>query len=548
MKKVIFLIIATFLMLSCAQETPKTVFKKFDQSTEIAEQQNHENARMRFKLLQSHFLDMNAVFEPFEADLARFSEEDYLNLAPYLLEKDIPTIQESVKNRILSYEQIALFYLYRIRKFESDSTKALYSIITLNPNIIEEAREKDRSPREHDNYSLYGLPVLLKDNINTAGMPTTAGAVALMDNSNTDDAFIVKKLKEKGALILGKTNLSEWAYYFCTGCPLGYSAIGGQTLNPYGRKQFETGGSSSGSGVSAAANYAVVTVGTETSGSILSPSSKNAVVGLKPTIGVLSRTGIVPISSSFDTPGPMTKSVTDTAILLDAMLGEDTDDVTTQGVQYEKEYLSGLSKATLVGKRFGVMNYLLQDSIFKLTVERLKNAGAEIVYYDRLLLDYNDFRIALTAEMKKDLPAYISLYADPSVDVETVSDVVNFNQLDSIKRAPYNQGIFDRIVADTTSAKRLEYILADLNSKGRRFFEEPMNEYNLDAVLSINNYNAVNAAVGKFPCLTVPMGYSEAGEPKNLTFISKPFSEKKLIELGYAFEKLVKVRKAPAGY
>ena len=147
-------------------------------------------------------------------------------------------------------------------------------------------------------------------------MPTTTGAFALENNKNTEDAFIVTKLKENGALILGKANLSEWAYYFCSGCPVGYSAIGGQTLNPYGRKIFETGGSSSGSGVTVAANFAVAAVGTETSGSILSPSSQNSVVGLKPTIGLLSRTGIVPISSTLDTPGPLTKSVTDNAIFL----------------------------------------------------------------------------------------------------------------------------------------------------------------------------------------------------------------------------------------
>ena len=153
---------------------------------------------------------------------------------------------------------------------------------------------------------MYGMPVLIKDNINTSGMPTTAGAIALLENENTEDAFIIKKLKEAGALILGKSNLSEWAYYFCGTCPVGYSATGGQTLNPYGRAIFESGGSSSGSGASVAANYAVAAVGTETSGSITSPSSQNSVVGLKPTIGLLSRTGIVPISTTLDTPGPMT--------------------------------------------------------------------------------------------------------------------------------------------------------------------------------------------------------------------------------------------------
>ena len=154
---------------------------------------------------------------------------------------------------------------------------------------------------------------------------TTAGAVALMNNQ-TDDAFIVKRLKENGALILGKANLSEWAYFFCGECPSGYSAVGGQTLNPYGRKVLDTGGSSSGSAVAVAANLAPVAVGSETSGSILSPSSQNSVVGLKPTVGLLSRGGIIPISSTLDTPGPITRSVVDNAILLSAMAGKDPED------------------------------------------------------------------------------------------------------------------------------------------------------------------------------------------------------------------------------
>src|SRR5690606_43490 len=186
---------------------------------------------------------------------------------------------------------------YRIRKYESDNSFALNAIIALNPDVVEQARQKDREGAQAEaEFSLYGMPILLKDNINTHNMPTTAGAIALAENT-TGNAFIVERLLEAGALILGKVNLSEWAYYFCDGCPLGYSAVGGQTLNPYGRKIFESGGSSSGSAVAVAANYAVAAVGTETAGSILSPSSKNAVVGLKPTIGLLSRTGIVPISS-----------------------------------------------------------------------------------------------------------------------------------------------------------------------------------------------------------------------------------------------------------
>jgi len=547
MKKIaLFLIISSFI-LSCKKKELPVLFVKYDETTEILQQQNHEINRMKFKLIQSKYLDMNEVFKPFEEDLAYFSEKDYYNLEPYIIEQDIPSIQEAVERGILSYEKIALFYLYRIRKFESNNNFALHSIISLNPNIVNQAREKDKIKPENIINTLYGLPVLLKDNINTLGMPTTAGAFALENNKNTEDAFIVTKLKENGALILGKANLSEWAYYFCSGCPVGYSAIGGQTLNPYGRKIFETGGSSSGSGVTVAANFAVAAVGTETSGSILSPSSQNSVVGLKPTIGLLSRTGIVPISSTLDTPGPMTKSVTDNAIFLSAMLGEDSEDITTKGNNQQINYLEGLS-TSLKGKRLGAIKQLLSDSIYNATIEKLKNAGAEIIEFDPPQVRLNSFLTLLNIDMKHDLPVYLKNYADKNIEITSVEDVVNINLLDSIKRAPYGQQLFEGILKDTTLNEAFEEVKENLHKNGVEFLNTPIEEYQLDAVLSINNYHAGFAAVAKYPCLTVPMGYKNSGEPISLTFIAKPFQEQKLLQLGYAFEQLTKVRKLPEDY
>ena len=547
MKKIaLFLIISSFI-LSCKKKELPVLFVKYDETTEILQQQNHEINRMKFKLIQSKYLDMNEVFKPFEEDLAYFSEKDYYNLEPYIIEQDIPSIQEAVERGILSYEKIALFYLYRIRKFESNNNFALHSIISLNPNIVNQAREKDKIKPENIINTLYGLPVLLKDNINTLGMPTTTGAFALENNKNTEDAFIVTKLKENGALILGKANLSEWAYYFCSGCPVGYSAIGGQTLNPYGRKIFETGGSSSGSGVTVAANFAVAAVGTETSGSILSPSSQNSVVGLKPTIGLLSRTGIVPISSTLDTPGPMTKSVTDNAIFLSAMLGEDSEDISTKGNNQQINYLEGLS-TSLKGKRLGAIKQLLSDSIYNATIEKLKNAGAEIIEFDPPQVRLNSFLTLLNIDMKHDLPVYLKNYADKNIEITSVEDVVNINLLDSIKRAPYGQQLFEGILKDTTLNEAFEEVKENLHKNGVEFLNTPIEEYQLDAVLSINNYHAGFAAVAKYPCLTVPMGYKNSGEPISLTFIAKPFQEQKLLQLGYAFEQLTKVRKLPEDY
>ncbi|MBI9041272.1 amidase family protein [Lutibacter sp.] len=547
--KHIFLIVAIlFLSISCKQRELPVIFNKVDESSEIAKQQNHEIERMKFKLIQSKYLDMNAVFKPFENDLAYFSEKEYQNLLPYIIEKDIPSIQESVSNGILSYEKIVLFYLYRIRKFESSNDLVLHSIISLNPNIVAEARTKDKNKPKDIKYTLYGLPILLKDNINTIGMPTTAGAFALKENSTTDDAFIVKKLKDNGALILGKANLSEWAYYFCDGCPLGYSAVGGQTLNPYGRKLFETGGSSSGSGVSVAANYAVAAVGTETSGSILSPSSKNSVVGLKPTIGLLSRTGIVPISSTLDTPGPMTKSVIDNAIFLAAMTGVDNEDVTTLNVDVTVDYIKDLKSATIKGRRLGVIKDLMSDSIYKKNVDLLQKAGAVIVDFEPLKLQLDGFLTLLNIDMKYDLPKYLSACADKNLKIKSIEDIIQINLKDSLQRAPYGQQLFEGIVQDSTTIAELEVIKSNLNATGKQFFNEPMDSLNLDAVLSINNYHAGFAAVAKYPCLAVPMGYEKSGEPISLTFIAKPFQEQKLLQMGYAFEQLSKVRKQPKNY
>lgn len=546
MRKLILLVVIVLFTTSCKKENSKAYFKKYDESTELVTQQNHENNRMKFKLIQSKVLDMNTVFKPFKDELANFSEEEYKQLKPLILEQNIPSIQKSIKEENLSYEKLTLFYLYRIRKFESDSTKSLNSIIALNPNVVKEARERDKNKDNVSENSIFGMPILLKDNINTNNMPTTAGAIALAENKNTEDAFIVQQLKKEGALILGKVNLSEWAYFFCSGCPLGYSAIGGQTLNPYGRKIFETGGSSAGSGVAIAANYAVAAVGTETSGSITSPSSLNSVVGLKPTIGVLSRTGIVPISSTLDTPGPMTKNVIDNAIFLEAMLGLDKDD--SESIKNDYKFnLFDKYEFNFVKTKIGVLKPLLTDSIYALTIEKIKKAGAEIVELNPENPKFDGFLTLLNIDMKHDLPKYLSSSSDKNVKIKSVEDVTVFNLKDSILRAPYGQQLFDGIVKDSTTLEQLEVIKSNLNSEGKKYLQAIRTE-KLHAILSINNYHSGIAAVSKHPTLTVPMGYKDSGEPISLTFIGTPFSESKLLNIGYAFEQLTKMREMPKNY
>lgn len=524
----------------------------YNDSAEVAANANHETERMRFKLIQSKVLDKNDVFRPLYEEVSKLSEADYEALRPMILEQDILTIRNHIQEDRLTYENLVLFYLYRIYKYELDNTTTLNTVIALNEDVVAAARKLDELKKigtvSEMQHPIFGMPILLKDNINTYGMKTTAGSVALMNNE-VEDSFIVKELKKNGALILGKVNLSEWAYFLCSGCPVGYSAYGGQTLNPYGRRVFETGGSSSGSGTAVAANYAVAAVGTETSGSILSPSSQNSVVGLKPTVGLLSRSGIVPISSTLDTPGPMTKNVSDNAIILSAMLGRDVDD--KKSVQAAPGLLeTALNPKAITEMRLGaIVNLMETDSIYKLTVEKLEMLGAKIIRFTPPQVAMDGFLSILNLDMREDLPKYLQKYSDTAnVIITSVADAVRFNAVDSSVRIPYGQALFKGSIADSTSATELTQIKSNLEANGRKFFDEAMDKQKLDAVLSINNYHAGYAAVAKYPALTVPMGYKTSGEPIGLTFIGKPFTEVELLRLGAAFEKEFQARVLPKDY
>ena len=504
-----------------------------------------------YSVLDSKILDVDQLWEPFNQDLYQFTDTDYTRVKNLAFEKTIPEIQNAIAEAKLTYEDLVLFYLTRIKKYDRNNELSLNSVIALNPNVITEAKKLDLAKKEIDSYSIYGMPILLKDNINASGMPTTAGAVAF-ENNKTEDAFITKQLKANGALILGKANLSEWAYFFCNDCPSGYSAIGGQTLNPYGRKIHDTGGSSSGSGVSMAANFAVAAVGSETSGSILSPSSSNSIVGLKPTIGLLSRGGIVPISSTLDTPGPMTRSVVDNAILLQAMTGLDSEDSKAVSLKAPKtDYVSALKNLNpteyLKGIRLGYYNNY-KDTLYVTAVRELREAGAILVELERPEIDLPQFLRVLNLDMQKDLPDYITKYGSKELALKDLTEITAFNKEDSLIRMPYGQGLLYGVLADSASTEEFAAIKDTLERNGRQFFDEPIRSNNLDAVLSINNYMAGFAAVAKYPAITVPMGYKDTNEPMGLTFIAPTLSEAKLLELAYAYEVISKKRKTPVDF
>jgi amidase len=448
----------------------------------------------------------------------------------------------------MSYEELTVFYLARIRKLENDPARYLNAVISLNHAAVNRARELDAERRANPDAPrdpVFGMPLLLKDNINVAGMPTTAGAVALQNNF-AGNAFITERLLAKGAIILGKANLSEWAYFFCNDCPSGWSAMGGQTLNPYGRLQFGTGGSSSGSGASMAANYAALAIGSETSGSILSPSSANSLVGLKPTTGSLSRSGVVPISATLDTTGPMVRSVEDAVVLFNAMAGYDEEDTAMPLLSDDLQLV--YRDEPLAGVRLGAPESFVDNELFTGALGVLSVDDASIVEITLPELDFDGFGTMLGREMVRDLALYLRNHASPMVMINSVDELQAFNQQRPDIRMPYGQAEVDRMAELDVSADDLEESRDNLQSTARAAMEALFATNGLDVMMTLNNRNAGFAALANYPALTVPMGYEENGRPVGLTFIAPPFQEQMLVDVGARFESLTRARRLPPGY
>ena len=530
------------LALSC-NENEIIYWENYDETNEIIENSDHEITRMRYKRIQSISNDKNEIFRPFHSFLKSYNIEFHNSIKKHILNKNISYIQSKIDEDLFGYEDLVKFFIYRIYKYEMDKDLYLNSIISLNPNVISQARELDKNKSDNP---LYGIPILVKDNINVEGMVTSAGASAFRNNLVTDDAEVIKNLKKNNVLILGKLNMSEWAYYFCRPCPVGYSSLGGQTLNPYGRRIFESGGSSSGSGVSIAANFAVASLGSETSGSILSPSSRNSLVGLKPTIGSISRSGIVPISSFFDTSGPMTTNVLDNAILFNHMLGYDEND----SLSYEansiniNEMLNFDSSSIKIGyyERFA------EDSLMKIAIADLIKINAELKSITPKTYNLPYFRNILTSDMKRDLPKYILKYGSKELIVKNVDDIVKFNNTDSILYAPYNQILFKEIQKDSVSDVTLEVIKKKTRKDASKYLIDLMIENDIDVFISVDNSMAGIAAAAHYPALTIPMGYRKNGQPSNLTFVTSSRNEQLLYNIGFAYEKISNKRLIPKNY
>ena len=541
MRKVIIFFFA--FILSCSNN-PIIVWENYDESQEIEENSNHKISRMRYKRLQSLTKDRNEIFKPFYDFLKSYDIVYHDSIKDLILNQDISSIQSHISKGIFNYEDLVKFYIYRIYKFEMDTDLYLNSIISLNSEIINEAKELDRKNKP-DNL-LYGIPILVKDNINVEGMVTSAGASVFIKNFIDNNARVIDNLKKNNVLILGKLNMSEWAYYFCRPCPVGYSSLGGQTLNPYGRKVFESGGSSSGSGVSIAANFAAASIGTETSGSILSPSSKNSLVGLKPTIGSVSRSGIVPISSFFDTSGPMSTNVYDNALLFNSMIGyDDEDELSYSADKIDLEEMENFNPKNVVA---GISSNYLNDSLITIALNDLKIIGILNTVYNPEEYSLPSFRSILTSDMKRDLPTYISKYANKDIQILNVTDIIEFNNKDTLINAPYGQYLFNQIKKDKVSDSDLNQMKVNTKSLATNYLNKIMTNYDFDIFISVDNSMAGIAAAAHFPALTIPMGYRDDGQPSNITFITTSKNEQLLYNIAYRYEKQSKRRVAPIKY
>ena len=538
------LLTTLFLILTSCSNNDIITWENYDEKSEIIENSTHEISRMRYKRIQSLSSDKNKIFSPFYPFLKSYDLVYHESIKEFIVNKDISTIQAYISEDKFSYEDLVKFFIYRIYKHELDKNLYLNAIISLNPNVINEARELDKKAQK-DNL-LYGIPILVKDNINVKDLTTTAGASVFINNYVDNNAFVINQLKKNDVLILGKVNMSEWAYYFCRPCPVGYSSLGGQTLNPYGRKIFESGGSSSGSGVSVAANYALASLGSETSGSILSPSSKNSLVGLKATIGSLSRSGIVPISSFYDTSGPMTTNVYDNVLLFNAMIGYDKND--DQSYEANRININEMLDFNTSNIKVGLSNIYNNDSLIYNALQDLKKIGVKSVFYESKPYSIPDFRNILTSDMKRDLPKYISDYGNKSLTVKNIRDIVNFNNRDTFLHAPYNQILFKGILNDSTTNRKLEKMKEETRSNATDYLNKIMKDKNFDIFVSVDNNMAGIAAAAHFPALTIPMGYRKNGQPKNITFITRSNNEQLLYNLGFHYERVSMRRKTPDIY
>lgn len=486
-----------------------------------------------------------------------------------LEEATVAELSSMMQKGQMTSEQITTWYLARIRAIDPQ----INSMIEINPDAIAIAREKDRERRNRMlKGPLHGIPVVIKDNIDTADkMKTTAGSLALVDAPTPkQDAFIVTKLREAGAVIIGKTNLSEWANFRDNDSISGWSGRGGQTRNPYILDRNPCG-SSSGTGAAIAANLAAVGIGTETDGSILCPSSINGIVGLKPTVGLVSRSGIIPISATQDTAGPMCRSVADAAVLFDVIREHDEFDpaMYKKGVHFLDKYVSYLKADGLRGARIGVARdywgrNATVDKVTNAALEAMKSAGAELidVKFPNLRRFGDAEFTVLKYEFKDGLEKYLRSRGSRH---KTLDDLIKFNNDNAAKELKYfgQSTLIDSAKLGDLNSKEYKDALETCRKYAREEgIDEAVDKNKLDAIVGPSNAptwmidtvsgdcgsgyvsSSSMAAVAGYPNITVPAGFAKE-LPIGISFFGRAFTEHTLIKLAYSFEQATKARRKP---
>jgi amidase len=486
-------------------------------------------------------------------------------------EKTLAALQSDLSAGRVTSQKLVELYLARIRDLDQ-SGPTLRSVLAVNPRAADDARGLDEERAMGQlRGPLHGIPILVKDNIETADpLSTTAGSLALANNVTGRDAPIIARLREAGVVVLGKANLSEWANFRSTKSTSGWSAVGGLTRNPYALDR-NACGSSSGSGVAVAASLAAMAVGTETDGSVTCPAAVNGIVGLKPTVGLLSRRYIIPITSAQDTAGPMTRTVADAAELLAAMAGSDSGDPATREADARRtDYAAALSAGALAGKRLGVMRFTMGylpalDAVFDKAVDQIKAAGADVVTIDKFdgldAIDRQELTILLT-DFRKELNAYLAS-APPPVTTRTLKDLIAFNSANAAREMPhFGQELFEQSekTAGHDPSAYAKMREATAKAAGRDGIDALLQAHKLDALIAptlspawttdlVNGDHVIGGAttlpaVAGYPHLTVPMGFVQ-GLPVGLSFIGTAWSEAALLGMGYAFEQRTSARKPP---
>lgn len=486
-------------------------------------------------------------------------------------EYTIAQLQQGYDNGDFTVTEVVQAYLDRIEAID-DNGPMLNAVIQINPDALAIAAQLDTELKESGKRGpMHGVPVLLKDNIDTHDqMATTAGSRALTGSHPLQDSYIAMKLREAGAVIIGKANLSEWANFRGNLSSSGWSGVGGQTRNPYILDRNPCG-SSSGSGVAVSANLCMIAIGTETNGSIVCPSTANGIVGIKPTVGLLSRSGIVPISFTQDTPGPMARTVTDAAIALGALTGIDPNDSRTAASEGKAltDYTPFLREDGLKGKRLGWYTsargqHFKVDTLMQKSVDFLKSQGAEVVEIDNIYsreAGSLSFQVLLW-EFRDGLNKYFASLGE-NAPVKSVEELIAFNNADSIEMRFYDQElVIEAAKKGDVNSPEFQEILAKMNRLVRvEGIDRVMKEHNLDAFIaptgapawktdlingdSFHVSSSSPAAMAGYPNITVPMGFIE-GLPVGISFFGKAWSEPLLIEIAYAFEAATKQRRAPS--